>query len=206
MHKENVICASYHTNSAGQAIAGIEPDRELDLFFDWRHDRDSTGAGPTPKPGMENPSKVEHALVEARKFAEKHPSARFAVLRIWSAPHFYPIMLRIWNRHNLSFTDAVGRNWEWKFLPKDMPCSEWSIHEAVRQRIAPYTHKLKDRVHVKRDLVLVMGTDEEDLLKYAVATSFALTSKPWRLELDLWKSFVNVNLGFLESLDDKWLE
>ncbi len=58
----------------------------------------------------------------------------------------------------------------------------------------------------KRDKYLVMAADEEGLFKLVAATTFAIQTKPRRLELDLWKSFVNVDIKFLEGLDNKWLE
>lgn len=51
------------------------------------------------------------------------------------------------------------------------------------------------------DLVLVKGVDEADLMKRCTAVTFALQTKPWLREVDLWKSFVNVDLKFLEGLD-----
>ena len=58
----------------------------------------------------------------------------------------------------------------------------------------------------KRDLYVVMADDAEELMKLATGVMFALQTKPWKLEVDLWKSFVNVDLAFLEGLDDKWLD
>ena len=58
----------------------------------------------------------------------------------------------------------------------------------------------------KRDLFLIMGRDEEELRKVATGVTFALQTRPWPLEVDLWRSFVNVDLGFLEGLDDRWLD
>jgi hypothetical protein len=110
------------------------------------------------------------------------------------------------NRDNTSFIDGLGRTWDWKFIPKDMPYSEWSIHHQARLRIKPYAKQLGDRLLVRRDSFLVMGEDEEDLLRLTVAATFAIVTRPWRLEVDLWKSFVNVDLKFLEDLDDRWLE
>ena len=59
---------------------------------------------------------------------------------------------------------------------------------------------------VRRDLVLVMGSNEPDLKEMATAVTFAIQTRPWRLEVDLWRSFVNVDRTFLEGLDDGWLE
>jgi hypothetical protein len=201
VYKEGVICNSYSDRSAGQAIAGKEDDKD-DLYFDWRSATDDC----TFPPEMEDPTKVEPLISRARRFASNHSNPRYAVLRLWSPPHFYPLMLGWNNRDNTSFTDGLGRTWEWKFIPKDMPYSEWSIHHQARLRIKPYAKQFGDRLLVRRDSFLVMGEDQEDLLRLVVATTFAIVTRPWRLEVDLWKSFVNVDLKFLEELDERWLE
>lgn len=67
--------------------------------------------------------------------------------------------------------------------------------------------EMDDRVVQPGDLVLVMAEeDETDLLKWCTAVTFALQTKPWMREVDLWKSFINVDLGFLEGLDKHWLD
>jgi hypothetical protein len=80
------------------------------------------------------------------------------------------------------------------------------MHHSARLRVLPFKHLLGKRVIVKRNLYLVMGTDEEDLEKYATATTFVIQMEPWRLEVDLWNSFVNVDMKFLEELDTTWLD
>ena len=55
-------------------------------------------------------------------------------------------------------------------------------------------HLLGERVYVRRILHLVMGENEEYLLKYAIATTFMIQTELWRLEVDLWRSFVNVDM------------
>lgn len=87
-----------------------------------------------------------------------------------------------------------------------MPCSEWSIHITAQQRVEPFKKYLKDRVVVKREKYLVMGVDEKDLFRLASATTFAIQTRPWRQEVDLWKSFVNVDVGFIVALDERWME
>ncbi len=60
-----------------------------------------------------------------------------------------------------------------------------------------------------RDLFIVMGEDEADLLKYTTAAIFMIQTEPWRLEVDLWRSFMNVDLDFLEwadGLGSGWLD
>lgn len=56
----------------------------------------------------------------------------------------------------------------------------------------------------KKDLILVMAQGEDELKKIATAVTYAVQTKPWRLEIDLWKSFVNVDLPFLEGLNEAW--
>ncbi len=91
-------------------------------------------------------------------------------------------------------------------MPKDLPRSEWSIHLSAQARITPYKRFLGKRVIARRDKYLVMASDEKELSKLVAATTFAIQTKPWRLELDLWKSFVNVDFEFLTGLDDRWVE
>lgn len=55
-------------------------------------------------------------------------------------------------------------------------------------------------------MVMIMGENEKDLERLTTAATFTLQSNPWRMEIDFFKSFVNVDLGFLESLDKKWLD
>ena len=86
-----------------------------------------------------------------------------------------------------------------------MPGSELSVHHHSRSRIEPYQRIIGKNVFVCRDKLLVMGEDEADLAKFAIATTFALQTNPWRTEVDLWKSFVNVELDFLEGLAEEWL-
>lgn len=59
---------------------------------------------------------------------------------------------------------------------------------------------------VKRDMYFVMGEDEADLLKLSAAVTYAVQTEPWRLEIDLWRSFVNVDLAFLDELHHAWLD
>ena len=66
--------------------------------------------------------------------------------------------------------------------------------------------KFGDKVMNRGDVILVMGNDEKDLFKFCTAVTFALQTKPWLREVDLWKSFVNVDLEFIEGLDEHWLE
>ena len=202
LYKTGVIQNAYTSRTPGRAMAAKEPGRETrDFYVDLRVLTDTMKM----KPFLEIPPSLDDFLTTARNFAAKHQKARFALLRLWSSPYFYPLMVGLENRVNTEFTDGLGRAWEFCFVPKDMPGSEYSIHHAARLRFLPFERLLKGKVVVMRDLFLVMGEDEEDLRKYAVATTFAIQTDPWRLEVDLWRSFVNVDIGFLEGLRGEWL-
>ena len=194
----------YEGGAAGIAIANIEPSRKRDLYVDYRFRLPPMHI--TSRFGDPKNLNRSTILAKARAFADKQPDARFAVLRLWSAPHFYPLMYLVEDRAKFSFLDDRNRIWAWKFIPKDMPNSEVSIHQAANLRIEPWKDLLRDQVMVARDLFLVMGKDEKDLRKLSEGVTLAIQTKPWRLEVDLWRSFVNVELKFLEDLHEKWLE
>lgn len=154
---------------------------------------------------VKEPPSKEALLSTAHKYARDNPGARFAALRLWSAPHFYPLMIGPTTQCNVAFTDGQGRAWEWKFIPKDMPYSEWSVHHQATLRIEPFKRVFGRNVFIKSDLILVMGTDENNLLTLAAAATYAIQTDPWRAEVDLWRSYVNVDFCFLENLHDVWL-
>lgn len=58
---------------------------------------------------------------------------------------------------------------------------------------------------VRRDKILVMGADEAECLKYTAAAVFCVQTRPWRLEVDVLKSFGNVDVKFVKELDDFWV-
>jgi hypothetical protein len=189
---------------AGHAIAAREPGRNLDLYFDFDFKRFRNFKLP---PNMVDTSDYPDLLSLARKFASLHSHSRFALLRIWTAPHFYPYMLKIDGREPTSFLDEwTGRTWEWKFIPKDMPGSEWSVHYNINNSLKVYRPQFKDKVIHRRDVILVMADGEEELAKLSTAVTYAVQDRPWLREIDLWKSFINVDLEFLEELDKWWLE
>ncbi|MCJ1417711.1 hypothetical protein MMC32_004056 [Xylographa parallela] len=204
LFKEGVLTTSRREAGTGYAIAAQEPGRKADLYCDYRLNIDTMrGFSNIIDPRTIT---IDSLRRRARQFDKTNPQARFAVLKLWSAAHFYPFTLAMDKRWEWSFNDGVERVWEWKFLPKDMPYSEWSVHHNCQGRLEPFMHVFRGKVVLKRDLFLVMGEDEKDLQKVATAVTFAIQTRPWRLEVDLWKSFVNVDLKFLEEMDDKWLE
>ncbi|KAK4187166.1 hypothetical protein QBC35DRAFT_385541 [Podospora australis] len=227
----------------GFATANTEEHRpeKLDLFIQFSNTDQFKRNLP---PSFIDYKDWPELLPAARKFAaacKKTP--RFALLRLWSAPHFYPLMMLLPMRRTASFLDPVGRAWEWKFIPKDLPMSEWSVHNTTMLRLGylreqmmglgpdfktpidksrgriwadpkysaqdKFRHghsEFDGRVLHRGDLILVMGEDEADLLKWCTAVTFAMQTKPWLREIDLWKSFINVDLDFLESLNEYWLD
>ncbi|KAF1961597.1 hypothetical protein CC80DRAFT_462884 [Byssothecium circinans] len=212
LFKAGIICSSYKNSATGLAIAGTTtptpttpPPHPRDLYIDYR-------PGIPPAHIVSHlvdptPLTPAHLLATVRKFQTSHPAARFSVLRMWSAPHFYPLMLGIERRPMVSFMDDRRRVWEWKFIPKDMPFSEWSVHQQLSLRLEPYRRVLgKDKVMVARDLILVMGEDEKECRRLSEAVTFAVQTRPWRLEIDFWRSFVGVDGEFVGGLDGRWLE
>lgn len=188
------------------ATANKEPHRpgELDLFISYK---DQYGKFPMNFPPIyPHPSKWPQVIPCVQDFSKKHDNARFALLRIWSAPHYYPIMVGQSNRPSTSFLDSLCRSWEWKFVPKDMPGSEYTLHLATSMRLETLKHKFGDRVMSRGDLIVVMGEDADDLLKFCTAVTLAVQTRPWYREVDLWKSFINVDLEFIEGLESYWLD
>ncbi|KAK3990144.1 hypothetical protein QBC44DRAFT_72016 [Cladorrhinum sp. PSN332] len=226
----------------GFATASTEEHRpgKLDLFITYSNTDEFKRGMP---PSFTDYKDWPQLLPMARKFAAGHETPRFALLRLWSAPHFYPLMMLMPMRQAVSFLDPVGRSWEWKFIPKDMPMSEWSVHNTALLRLGYLREQmmglggkvktkvdrtmdrrfqepkyaalakfrdghsmLEERTLNRGDLILVMGEDERDLLKWVTAVTFAMQTKPWLREVDLWKSFINVDLEFLEGLEGHWLD
>jgi len=201
--RAGVICPSYG-HAAGIATAASESDRGMDLYIDYRH----VVPIARPAPHLTDPTPLDRDFVikRVKSFTQSNSAAKFAVLRLWSAPHFYPIILGLDKRQMCTFLDDRGRCWEFKFVPKDMPYSEWSIHQHLLLRLEPCKEMFGQQVIVAKDLVLVMGRDARNLRQLAEGVTWAIQTKPWRLEVDWWRSFVNVEAEFLEGLDRRWLD
>ncbi|KAF2197150.1 hypothetical protein GQ43DRAFT_484368 [Delitschia confertaspora ATCC 74209] len=204
LYRSGIITPSYMREFSGIAVASSEPGRREDLYLDYRlhvpHMK--------PKMALEDPAPYDrdYMLMRARTFAQMNPNARFALLRLWSAPHFYPLLFSYENRILSTFLDDRGRLWEFRFMPKDMPFSEWSVHQQTSSRIKAARHAFKDQAIAATDVIFLMGKDEKDLRMLASAATFVVQTKPWRLEIDFWKSFVNVDLKFMEELHERWFE
>ncbi|KAJ8064951.1 hypothetical protein OCU04_007254 [Sclerotinia nivalis] len=204
LYKSGIIRSHASIGSNCQAFQGTESIRpsKPDFFVAW---------GPViPNPEMlcrmEDPSRVPRLLNTARKFSTSHPDAKFALLRLWSAPYFYPLTARHDICNEFTFYDLTGRMFTWLFVPKDQPFSEFCMHETCKNLIEPFEKQFEDKVIAKRDKYLVMAPDEKELAKIVAGVAFAVQKRPWMQEVDLWRSFVNVGLKFLEGLDKRWWE
>lgn len=203
VYKEGVITPSYRHYAHGRAFAARSPGREtLDFFVDWRGNMNNVDMM-----DLQDPTKIKPLVDFARPFAAKHENARFTVLRLWSASDFYPFTIGWDKREYYSFMDNVERTWDFKFIPKDTPYSEWSVHHNARLRVRPYEDLFEGKVVVRRDAYLVMAENEEECLKLSTALTWVIQTRPWRLEVDLWRSFGNANMNFIEKLHgNRWLD
>jgi hypothetical protein len=186
LYRHGLLAPRYQPAYSGCAVVLEEPARpgKPELYFDFREDAQDM----KPRQPMQDPLKVKPLLDSAREYLVDNPDACFSFMRIWSAPHFWPLMLGYDNRDGT------------------MPFSEWSIHHALRLRLNEYEQKIKGKVFLKGDKILVVGKNREMCRNYSTIAYFALTTRPWRLEVDVWKSFFGVKLDFLEGLDQSWWE
>ena len=70
----------------------------------------------------------------------------------------------------------------------------------------PFKRLWKHKVEVRRDGILVMAEGEDELRRLVTGVIYAVQRRPWFREIDLWRSFVNVDLDFLEQLEERWLD
>ncbi|KAH5666044.1 hypothetical protein HBI21_238020 [Parastagonospora nodorum] len=146
-------------SATGITIAGTEPFRSPNLYLDYRIDIPLSNI----VSHLKDPTSPDRDFLikRIRPFASSNPDARFSVLRLWSAPHFYPLMLGIDKRAMCAFLDDRGRAWEFKFVPKDMPYSEWSIHHQLSLRLEPWKNIFGLQIIVCKDLVRCRGRTPE---------------------------------------------
>lgn len=217
VYRAGIICPSNtqpHPECVpGYAFAAEEPHRpgKLDFFVRYARGPDEDVSHPPEWPPMED---WPDLLKSAQAFAKEKPSSKFSLLRLWSAPHFYPLMVGYSTKHYMTFMDSRGRSWEFKFVPKDLEDSEMSAMHATSSRIKLVVERARQHGGVdlgghfvsRGDAVLVMAESEEELLRLSTIVTFTMQTKPWLREVDLWRSFVNVDLDFLQGLDPSWLD
>ncbi|KAK7510074.1 hypothetical protein IWZ03DRAFT_433735 [Phyllosticta citriasiana] len=205
IYRGGVICPSYGNFGEAFVTALEEPGRPApDLFIDYRIALNHHGFSVS----LTDPDKLEPLLATAQKFAvNRGAHSCFTVLTMWSAAHFWPLTIGYGMRGDLAFYDTAGRCWEWKFVPKDMPFSERSMHKALSLRFAPFQAinlQIREKIVFRCDRVLVMGKDRYECEVLTMAAIWMITTRPWRLEVDPRKSWFGVGLDLLEGLDQKW--
>jgi hypothetical protein len=64
----------------------------------------------------------------------------------------------------MDFHDSVGRCFTWKFMPKDYPGSDQSVHHNTQLALQNVANSLRlaKQVRVRRDVVLIMGRTRRD--------------------------------------------
>ncbi|KAK4650917.1 hypothetical protein QC762_0115000 [Podospora pseudocomata] len=122
----------------GFATANTEQHRpdKLDLFIMYSSTDEFVQGMP---PSFIDYRDWPELLPAARRFAAiyKTKTPRFALLRLWSAPHFYPLMMLLPMRQAVSFLDPVRRAWECSVYSKGraherMECTQ---HNDVAARV-----------------------------------------------------------------------
>ncbi|KFH47713.1 hypothetical protein ACRE_013240 [Hapsidospora chrysogenum ATCC 11550] len=114
LYRAGVVAPAYFQNDVrlanGLVTANTEPHRpdKLDMFIEYE-DRAKNYEHQRIPPGALRPDEWPRLRPIAQKFAGEEQGARFAVLRLWSAPHFYPLMLGLPNRQVTGFLDSAGR-------------------------------------------------------------------------------------------------
>ncbi|KZZ99665.1 hypothetical protein AAL_02237 [Moelleriella libera RCEF 2490] len=156
--------------------------------------------------GATSTDKWPNFMASANRFEAQHPGARFAVLRLWSGPQYYFEPVTDEQRRVLDFVDNCGEIWAWNALPKDAPWSSTVMRESVVRRLALMDERFAGQVLTRGDVVLVMGKTGRELLKLCSCVTYALQSKPWNKEVDLYKSFINVTRRGLTILHPDWLK
>ncbi|KAA8568094.1 hypothetical protein EYC84_008502 [Monilinia fructicola] len=189
LYKSGIIRSHASREASCQAFQGTEAIRpsKPDLFVDWRSVVDNLEM---PE-WMEDPGKIPPLINIARTFLEFQSQRQIRLVKLMERP---------------LFLSSDGRMFTWLFVPKDLPNSEFSMHAACKNRIEPFKKQFGSNVVAKRDKYLVMGKDERELAKIAAGVTYAVQMRPWRQEVDLWRSFINVDLKFLEGLGERWWE
>lgn len=130
-----------------------------------------------------------------------------ALLRVWSAPHYWPILENLCGLVSAPiFVDGTGWMWEWEFCAKDSGVSQLILNHAMDKRLEVVKSILGEKMVNGRDLVFVLGRNEEELFRNCLAVTLCIQAKPWTYELDPWKSFINVELELLKRLPRHWWE
>lgn len=63
---------------------------------------------------------IDLLLDIAKQYRVNKPDARFALLRVWSHSHFWPLMVGYDKKQEVSFEDPQSRIWRWKFYSEEV--------------------------------------------------------------------------------------
>lgn len=112
-YRAGVIAPAFLSRTPGVAVAITEPGRNPDVYFYFRRTKHywPNFRGLTNKWGkkMVDPYEID-LLTHAKAYSVFHQNGRFALLRVWSHPHFWPLMPGPENRFETSFEDSVRRS------------------------------------------------------------------------------------------------
>lgn len=82
-----------------------------------------------------------------------------------------------YNRPMASLLGSLNRSWEFKFVSKDIPCSEFNAHHTAERTLDTLRHKLGNRIVNRGNPVLFMGEDERDQNLQLLNDLYLLTVK-----------------------------
>ncbi|PIA96173.1 hypothetical protein CB0940_10666 [Cercospora beticola] len=208
LYKAGIISPSPISLPCGRAIAREDPmTGEQRMFIDFRKSLNFRGEAIGDRSHITDFRAVDLlGLAREHNMRNTPGKSHFALLRVYSHPMFWPVVIGFDTREYMTFEDCRGRAWSWKFYPKDAAGSQWSFQNALDSKLKRWRPQLGKNVQVRRDIVLVMGNTREELEQMMLGTVFALQTANWRNEVDFWRSFVDVDFEFLDNLDKKWLE
>ena len=84
----------------------FHPDSlEANFYIDYRDSQKYWTIMPF---SVRDPTKID-LISTAKRFASRHPSAPFTLIRVWTHSHFYPCTLGWEKRDMLTFADCIGR-------------------------------------------------------------------------------------------------
>lgn len=78
--------------------------------------------------------------------------------------------------------------------------SEFAAQQATASCLSPWVKHFEGHVVTLSDLILVMGEDALNCLGFCIAITWAIQTKPWLMEIDLWKRFISIDIKALPRL------
>lgn len=88
-------------------------------------------------PDMRAPPEPGWLRSELASHSAKHGvEARYSLIRLKSAPDYWPTKMDEESASNTAFLDPSGRVWEWvTHRPRDIPYESWWVHDALHSII-----------------------------------------------------------------------